>query len=160
MHSLQHQTSLHHNSAVGLLQTCRGHLERLHALPIREYVPQRKLVVPQASKDSDSSVKDKPSRGAGLGDLSGPIGLSIGKSADRKVRRTPPPFCPWACSHFSSLYEIICSKKERWRHHRIREMRRTGEPAAAELAPQAMATVVRAPRLQGMVVAQTWAPSH
>ena len=42
--------------------------------------------MPQASRDSDSAVREKPSRGAGLGDLLGPIASSLGKSKDTEVR--------------------------------------------------------------------------
>ena len=58
---------------------------RHSALSFRGTAPGRKLVVPQASRDSDSAVREKPSRGAGLGDLLGPIGLSLGKSKDTEV---------------------------------------------------------------------------
>lgn len=46
---------------------------------------QRKVVVPPAKKDGDAAVQDKPTKGAGLGDLLGPIGLSLGRSDKEQV---------------------------------------------------------------------------
>ncbi len=39
----------------------------------------------QAKKEANSAVQDKSTKGTGLGDLLGPIGLSLGKSDDKQV---------------------------------------------------------------------------
>jgi len=50
-----------------------------------ETISQRRVVVPPAKKDGDAAVQDKPRKGAGLGDLLGPIGLSLGSSDKEQV---------------------------------------------------------------------------
>ena len=63
------------------------HARQRH-IALAEPVLKRKLLVPQAKKGADSAVQDKPTKGTGLGDLLGPIGLSLGKSHDKQVTAT------------------------------------------------------------------------
>ena len=86
MRLLLDQTLVPFTRFVGGQRFPRCDSTRHSALSFRGTAPARKLVVPQASRDSDSAVREKPSRGAGLGDLLGPIGLSLGKSKDTEVR--------------------------------------------------------------------------
>ena len=88
MQPLLHQASFSSSLTSGIksLHTVKHVGQR--QISLTSPVSNRKPLVPQAKKGADSAVQDKPTKGTGLGDLLGPIGLSLGKSDDKQVTMT------------------------------------------------------------------------
>ena len=143
MHPLLHQSVFHASYFLRSGQDIKRQHERQTLATARHIAFQgrkRTTFVPLARKDGESAVQDKPSRGVGLGDLLGPIGLSLGRGKDAEVRGC-------SCKAFP-----LHDPRERLTHRptahivsTCRMMRTRGEQAMGE---QALMTEVKTDRKQ------------
>lgn len=92
MHPLLHQSVGQASCFFGIGQDIKRQHKGQTPVTTRHFALQgrkRTTALPLARKDGESAVQDKPSRGVGLGDLLGPIGLSLGGDKDIEVRCCP-----------------------------------------------------------------------
>lgn len=85
MQSPLHQASRLSSLTSGVKSLPTVELVRQRHISLTKPLLDRKLLVAQAKKEANSAVQDKSTKGTGLGDLLGPIGLSLGKSDDKQV---------------------------------------------------------------------------